>query len=72
MEKNKEYNLEFNIIKLGDSGVGKISILERYSLNRFGDYNSNTIGMVFSFKNIFLKNDKKVKLKLVDTAGQER
>ena len=61
----------FKVITIGDCGVGKTSIIRRYVLNNFED-NLPTIGINFSFKNITLKNGKVVKLKLIDTAGQEK
>ena len=61
----------FKVITIGDCGVGKNSIIRRYVLNNFED-NLPTIGINFSFKNITLKNGKLVKLKLIDTAGQEK
>ena len=64
--------IEFKIITLGDSGVGKTSIIKRYVYNKF-DYNSiNTIGISYSFKDVILPNGQKIQLKLIDTAGQEK
>ena len=64
--------ITFKIITIGSSGVGKTSILKRYVYNTFDQNSSATLGMNFAFKDIFLKNNKKVKLKLIDTAGQEK
>jgi len=69
MNKN---NIEFKIITLGESGVGKTSILKRFAYNIFEDNVITTIGMVFSHKEIVLKNNITIKLKLMDTSGQER
>ena len=64
--------IEFKIITLGDSGVGKTSIIKRYVYNKF-DYNSiNTIGISYSFKDVILPNGQKIQLNLIDTAGQEK
>ena len=64
--------IEFKIITLGDSGVGKTSIIKRYVYNKF-DYNSiNTIGISYSFKDVILPNGITIQLKLIDTAGQEK
>ena len=62
----------FNIITLGDSGVGKTSLIRRYLYNLYDDNSMSTIGLTFSFKEIVLDNNKKVKLKLIDTGGQEK
>ena len=74
MSKPNQENdiIEFKIITLGDSGVGKTSIIKRYVYNKF-EYNSiNTIGISYSFKDVTLPNGQIIKLKLIDTAGQEK
>ena len=68
---NEEIKI-FNIITLGDSGVGKTSIINRYIANKFEDNISSTLGMNFSYKELNFNNKDKIKLKLVDTAGQEK
>ena len=73
MSKNKNEELiTFKIITLGESLVGKTSLLRRYLENKFDDNSLTTIGLSFSFKDIILKNGEKVQLKLLDTAGQEK
>jgi small GTP-binding protein len=62
----------FNLITLGDSSVGKTSIINRYVKNQFNDNISSTLGMNFSYKEIKFNNRGKIILKLVDTAGQEK
>ena len=62
----------FNLITLGDSGVGKTSIINRYVNKTFDDNISSTLGMNFSFKEINFNNKDKIILKLIDTAGQEK
>ena len=62
----------FNVITLGDSGVGKTSILKRYAYNTFDEKILPTIGIGFIFKEVKLKEGGTIKLKLVDTSGQER
>ena len=59
---------------LGDSGVGKSKILQRYVDNWFLDYppyNLPTIGIDFKTKGLQM-DDTHVKLQIWDTAGQER
>ena len=76
MKKNsgtkENNNFIFKIITIGDSGVGKTSIIRKYLYNIFEQQTLNTIGLNFSFKEIILKNKTKVKLKILDTAGQEK
>ena len=62
----------FKIITVGDSLVGKTSIIKRFVYNTFSEVMMMSVGMNASFKEQTLKNGKKIKLKLVDTAGQER
>ena len=62
----------FKIITLGESGVGKTSILRRYVYNLYDDNSISTIGLSFIFKEITLKNKEIVQLKLIDTGGQEK
>ena len=69
---NKENNFVYKIITIGDSGVGKTSIIRKYLYNIFEQSTINTIGLNFSFKEIVLKNKTKIKLKILDTAGQEK
>ena len=62
----------FKVITIGDSNVGKTSIIRRYIYNVFDDKTMSTIGLSFSFKEIELKSGYKITLKIVDTAGQEK
>ena len=64
--------LSFKIITIGDSGVGKTSIIRRFVFNTFEQDNLSTIGVNFSFKDCTIKNGNKVKIKVIDTAGQEK
>jgi len=68
--KNVDF-LEYKIITLGDSGVGKTSIIKRFYDNTFDDNSASTIGMNFVIKNLYF-NKKEVRLKLMDTCGQEK
>jgi len=60
------------VILLGNSGVGKTSLLERYITNKFSMMYKATIGADFMTKEVELENHKLVTLQLWDTAGQER
>ena len=56
---------------MGDAGVGKSSIILRYTKNEFNSQMVSSIGVDFKAKDIIV-NNKKVKLQLWDTAGHER
>jgi small GTP-binding protein len=66
------YDYIFKILLLGDSSVGKTCLLLRYSDDTFTENHISTIGLDYRFKLVTLENDKKVKLQIWDTAGQDR
>merc|ERR1712228_1162201 len=60
------------IIIIGDSGVGKTSLLHKYVNNRFIEEHKATIGADFSTKEIMIDDNRLITLQIWDTAGQER
>ena len=60
------------IITLGDSGVVKTSIFKRYTHGIFDEDNLSTVGLGYYFKDFNLEPKIGYKLKLIDTAGQEK
>lgn len=69
---SSEQELLFKILVLGDSGVGKSSLLRRYVDDKYEDTYISTIGVDFKIKTICLDGDVMIKMQLWDTAGQER
>ena len=69
--KSSDYQYIFKLILIGNSGVGKSSILNRYMNKAFEESYKCTIGVDFLMKSIEI-NGKTVKLQLWDTAGQEK
>ncbi|ELR23891.1 rasrelated protein Rab-7, putative [Acanthamoeba castellanii str. Neff] len=59
------------IIILGDSGVGKTSLMNQYVNKKFSNQYKATIGADFLTKEVMV-DDKLVTLQIWDTAGQER
>ncbi|KAI6183376.1 hypothetical protein M3Y97_00482700 [Aphelenchoides bicaudatus] len=59
------------VIILGDTGVGKTSLMNQYVNNRFSTQYKATIGADFLTKDITIDN-KMVTIQIWDTAGQER
>merc|ERR1712023_9359 len=60
----------FKLLLVGDSGVGKSSLLLRFAADSFEDL-TPTIGVDFKVKYVSL-DGKRLKLTVWDTAGQER
>jgi small GTP-binding protein len=65
---NYDYLLKYIII--GDAAVGKSNLLLRFAQNDFKGEYQLTIGVEFGAKNIDI-NNKKFRLQIWDTAGQE-
>ena len=60
------------IVLIGESGVGKTSIISQFIDQIFQDDQQSTIGGTFTTKTIKCSNGKTLKLEIWDTAGQER
>ena len=60
------------VIILGDSGVGKTSLMQQFVNSKFSHQYKATIGADFLTKEITVDNNKLVTLQIWDTAGQER
>lgn len=66
-----QYDYLVKLLLIGDSGVGKSSLLIKFADDKFSPHISQTIGMDFKVKMLTL-GGKRVKLQIWDTAGQER
>ncbi|XP_012234395.1 ras-related protein Rab-37-like isoform X1 [Linepithema humile] len=71
-DHQKEDNFAHKTILLGDSGVGKTSLLVQFDTGRFQPGNfAATVGIGFTNK-VVTVDDTPIKLQIWDTAGQER
>lgn len=68
---DREYDHLFKILIVGDSTVGKTSVLVRYVDDVFNSEFQTTIGVDFKVSTLQIEG-KIVKLQLWDTAGQDR
>ena len=66
-----EYDYRFALLMIGDSGVGKSSLLLRFSDDLYRGTDISTIGVDFKVKMVTVE-DKAIKLQIWDTAGQEK
>mmetsp|Transcript_31006 Transcript_31006/g.49797 ORF Transcript_31006/g.49797 Transcript_31006/m.49797 type:complete len:214 (-) Transcript_31006:45-686(-) len=66
-----EYDYLYKFLLVGDSGVGKSSVMVRFSDDTYDDSFITTIGVDFKLRTVELDN-KVIKLQIWDTAGQER
>lgn len=71
MSLGQDYDYLFKLLLIGNSAVGKSSILLRFSDNIFNESFLPTIGVDFKIKTCQMQG-KTIKLQIWDTAGQER
>ena len=67
----EEYDYIFKVLLVGNSDVGKSSLILRYVDQIWNDVFVPTIGVDFKVKSLEIEN-KSIKLQIWDTAGQER
>jgi len=72
MDNNYSYDYQFRLIVVGDSTVGKSSLLRSFCDGVFSQDPDPTVGVDFNVRIVEVKPGVKVKLQLWDTAGQER
>ncbi|KAG0164365.1 GTP-binding protein of the rab/ypt [Apophysomyces sp. BC1015] len=69
-QQGKTY--QFKLVLLGESAVGKSSLVMRFVKDHFDEYRESTIGAAFLAQQISLDDNTTVKFEIWDTAGQER
>ena len=68
---SQDYDYLFKVLLLGDSGVGKSSLILRYTEETFNSKLVNSIGVDFKMKKKEV-DGKVIKVQIWDTAGHER
>ncbi|CAG9329078.1 unnamed protein product [Blepharisma stoltei] len=71
LKMEQDYDYLFKLLLIGDSNVGKTSVLLRYVEDTFNPEFQTTIGVDFKITTLELQG-KVIKLQLWDTAGQDR
>lgn len=71
VEKSKNI-IEYKVIIIGSSAVGKTSILSRYIDKQFSRDHKSTLGCISKVKTIDLNSQTAIKMNLWDTSGDER
>ncbi|XP_017066831.1 ras-related protein Rab-39B [Drosophila eugracilis] len=66
------FEYQFRLILIGDSTVGKSSLLKFFTDGKFAELSDPTVGVDFFARLIEMKDGTQIKLQLWDTAGQER
>ena len=65
-------NITCKVVLVGDSGVGKTCIIQRYVNNNFNENVESTIASTYTYKTIdYKKLNKSISFDIWDTAGQE-
>ena len=67
----KDYDLMFKLVVVGNTAVGKSALLVQYAESAFQESYVSTIGIDFKVRTIDVEGQR-VKLQIWDTAGQER
>ncbi|PAA50195.1 hypothetical protein BOX15_Mlig015024g1 [Macrostomum lignano] len=71
MEADEQFDFLFKIVLVGDAGVGKSCVVQRFKSGNFLEKQGSTIGVDFTMKTL-LMDGCRIKLQVWDTAGQER
>ncbi|VDK37572.1 unnamed protein product [Taenia asiatica] len=69
---NHSSSYQFRFILIGDSTVGKSSLLQYFCEGKLSSLAEPTVGVDFFTRNVVLSNGTVIKLRLWDTAGQEK
>jgi small GTP-binding protein len=68
---DKEFDIAIKLLLLGDSGVGKTSLMMRYAEDKFSNSLLSTAGVDYQTQYLDI-DGRRVKCQIWDTAGQQR
>ena len=71
MEQESDFDYTIKLLVVGDSSVGKTNFITQFIENKFNQTYMTTSGMDLKTSSIVVKN-KKIRVQLWDTAGQEK
>jgi len=70
---SEKESLQCKVVLIGETRVGKTSIINRYISDNFSSSLSPTPGASFTAKTVFIKDyNQSIKFEIWDTAGQEK
>lgn len=72
LDKEIVLNTRYKCVIMGKSGVGKSSIMLRFTHDKYCDYLGSTVGAAFITKTMTTPTNRTITLDVWDTAGQER
>ena len=73
VEEDEKKAIPCKVVLIGESGVGKTSIMSRYMTNSFSSPLGSTPGANFTTKTVFLEDENQsIKYEIWDTAWQEK
>uniref|UniRef100_A0A7E4VMI6 Ras-related protein Rab-43 n=1 Tax=Panagrellus redivivus TaxID=6233 RepID=A0A7E4VMI6_PANRE len=68
---DESFDYLFKIVLVGDMGIGKTCVVQRFKNGTYIEKQGTTIGVDFTMKTLVI-DGKRVKLQIWDTGGQER
>ena len=71
MESQTDFDYTIKLLLVGDSSVGKTNFIYQFIEHKFSQVYMTTTGIDLKYSSIELKN-KKIRIQLWDTAGQEK
>ncbi|KAL3079725.1 hypothetical protein niasHS_014007 [Heterodera schachtii] len=71
MDPDDSFDYLFKVVLIGDMGVGKTCVVQRFKNGTYIEKQGTTIGVDFTMKTLMVEG-KRIKLQIWDTGGQER